>query len=226
MSGFDAPIGYIAATLEWCALHGENPDEWWRDQNTEIHHFIGKDIQYFHTLFWPAMLKIAGYSLPKRVHIHGFLTVGGEKMAKSKGTFIRASTYLKHLDPQALRYYYASRLSSKIEDIDLNLEDFTVKVNTDLVGKVVNLASRSAKFVAESGLSATYPDDGGLFAAAAAEGEAIAAAYEAGDYSLAMRQYPRACRQGQPICRAECPMGIAQGSCQAERTAGCLQRCP
>ena len=202
---FDAPIGYIAATLEWCALHGENPDEWWRDQNTEIHHFIGKDIQYFHTLFWPAMLKIAGYSLPKRVHIHGFLTVGGEKMAKSKGTFIRASTYLKHLDPQALRYYYASRLSSKIEDIDLNLEDFTVKVNTDLVGKVVNLASRSAKFVAESGLSATYPDDGGLFAAAAAEGEAIAAAYEAGDYSLAMRSILELADRANPYVEQNAP---------------------
>ena len=202
---FDAPIGYIAATLEWCALHGENPDQWWRDQNTEIHHFIGKDIQYFHTLFWPAMLKIAGYSLPKRVHIHGFLTVGGEKMAKSKGTFIRASTYLKHLDPQALRYYYASRLSSKIEDIDLNLEDFTVKVNTDLVGKVVNLASRSAKFVAESGLSATYPDDGGLFAAAAAEGEAIAAAYEAGDFSLAMRSILELADRANPYVEQNAP---------------------
>ncbi|MCP4847233.1 MAG: methionine--tRNA ligase, partial [Verrucomicrobiaceae bacterium] len=202
---FDAPIGYIATTLEWCALKDEKPDEWWRDPKTEIHHFIGKDIQYFHTLFWPAMLKVAGYSLPKRVHIHGFLTVGGEKMAKSKGTFIRATTYLKHLDPQALRYYYASRLSSKVEDIDLNLEDFTTKVNSDLVGKVINLASRSAKFVAESGLSTTYPDDGGLFAAAAAEGEAIAAAYEAGDYSLAMRRILELADKANPYVEQNAP---------------------
>ena len=212
---FDAPIGYVAATLEWCALHGEQPDEWWRDENTEIHHFIGKDIQYFHTLFWPAMLKVAGYSLPKRVHIHGFLTVGGEKMAKSKGTFIRAATYLKHLDSQALRYYYASRLSSKVEDIDLNLEDFTAKVNSDLVGKVINLASRSAKFVAESGLSSSYPDDGGLFAAAAAEGEAIAAAYEAGDYSLAMRRILELADRANPYVEQNAPWELRKDPARA-----------
>ena len=212
---FDAPIGYVAATLEWCALHGEKPDEWWRDENTEIHHFIGKDIQYFHTLFWPAMLKVAGYSLPKRVHIHGFLTVGGEKMAKSKGTFIRAATYLKHLDSQALRYYYASRLSSKVEDIDLNLEDFTAKVNSDLVGKVINLASRSAKFVAESGLSSSYPDDGGLFAAAAAEGEAIAAAYEAGDYSLAMRRILELADRANPYVEQNAPWELRKDPARA-----------
>ena len=213
---FDAPIGYIAATLEWCALKDEKPDAWWRDPGTEIHHFIGKDIQYFHTLFWPAMLKVAGYSLPKRVHIHGFLTVGGEKMAKSKGTFIRATTYLKHLDPQALRYYYASRLSSKVEDIDLNLEDFTTKVNSDLVGKVINLASRSAKFVAESGLSTSYPDDGGLFAAAAAEGEAIAAAYEAGDYSLAMRRILELADRANPYVEQNAPWELRKDPDRAE----------
>ena len=185
---FDAPIGYIASTKEWCEREGEDLASWWQSEETEIHHFIGKDIQYFHTLFWPAMLECSDYQLPTKVHIHGFLTVGGEKMAKSKGTFIRAATYLKHLDPAALRYYYASRLSSKVEDIDLNLEDFVAKVNSDLVGKVVNLASRSAKFVKDSGLSTEYPDDGGLFAAAAAEGDAIAAAYQACDYSHAMRR--------------------------------------
>jgi methionyl-tRNA synthetase len=213
---FDAPIGYIATTLEWCALKGENPDQWWRDPETEIHHFIGKDIQYFHTLFWPAMLKVAGYSLPKRVHIHGFLTVGGEKMAKSKGTFIRASTYLKHLDPQALRYYYASRLSSKVEDIDLNLEDFTTKVNTDLVGKVVNLASRSAKFVAKSGLSESYPDDGGLFAHAAAEGEAIAADYEAGNYSSAMRRILELADKANPYVEKNAPWELRKDPARAQ----------
>ena len=213
---FDAPIGYIATTLEWCALKNENPEHWWHDPDTEIHHFIGKDIQYFHTLFWPAMLNVAGYSLPKRVHIHGFLTVGGEKMAKSKGTFIRASTYLKHLDPQALRYYYASRLSSKVEDIDLNLEDFTTKVNTDLVGKVVNLASRSAKFVAKSGLSESYPNDGGLFAHAAAEGEAIAADYEAGDYSSAMRRILELADRANPYVEKNAPWELRKDPSKAQ----------
>ncbi len=212
---FDAPIGYIAATLEWCELTGEKTDAWWRGDNAEIHHFIGKDIQYFHTLFWPAMLKVAGYSLPERIHIHGFLTVGGQKMAKSKGTFIRAATYLRHLNPEALRYYYASRLSSKIEDIDLNLEDFTTKVNSDLVGKVINLASRSAKFVADTGLSASYPDDGGLFAAGASEGEAIAAAYEAGDYSLAMRRILELADRANPYVEQNAPWELRKDPSKA-----------
>jgi len=108
------------------------------------------------------MLKAAGYSLPNKVHIHGFLTVNGEKMSKRKGTAFKAATYLKHLNPSALRYYYASKLGSKLDDLDLNFEEFTTKVNADLVGKVVNLASRSAKFVKDVGLSKTYPDDGGL----------------------------------------------------------------
>ena len=150
---FDAPIGYIGSTAQWCKRHGEKLDDWWRSEETEIHHFIGKDITYFHTLFWPAMLKTAGLSLPEKVHIHGFLTVGGEKMSKSKGTFIRASTYLEHLDPSYLRYYYASKLSSGVDDIDLNFDDFIGKVNSDLVGKVVNIASRTARFVEKTGLA-------------------------------------------------------------------------
>ena len=185
---FDAPIGYMASTQQWCAKNGQKFDDWWRSADCEIHHFLGKDITYFHTLFWPGMLKTAGYSLPTKVHIHGFLTVGGEKMSKSKGTFVKARTYLNYLEPSFLRYFYAAKLSSKVDDIDLSLEEFVVKVNTDLVGKFVNLASRSAKFVAEMGLSAEYPDDGGLFEDAAAAGDAIAAAYEACDTSRAMRQ--------------------------------------
>ncbi|WP_339734533.1 methionine--tRNA ligase [uncultured Gimesia sp.] len=185
---FDAPTGYIASTLEWCEKSGEDFDQWWKNSGTEVHHFIGKDITYFHTLFWPAMLKTAGFNLPEKVHIHGFLTVDGEKMAKSKGTFIKAATYLNHLDPACLRYYYASKLGSRLDDLDLNLEEFTQKVNSDLVGKVVNLASRSAKFVANTGLSETYPDDGGLFAHAAKQSETIAAAYENCDYNGAMRE--------------------------------------
>ena len=184
---FDAPIGYMASTQQWCAKHGKNFDDWWRSSDCEVHHFIGKDITYFHTLFWPGMLKTAGYSLPTKVHVHGFLTVEGEKMSKSKGTFIKARSYLNHLDPAYLRYYYASKLSSRVDDFDLSLDEFVTKVNTDLVGKVVNLASRSAKFVAKIGLSPEYPDDGGLFVEAASVAEEIADAYESCDYSKAMR---------------------------------------
>jgi len=184
---FDAPIGYLASTKEWCDEQGESFDSWWRSPKTEIHHFIGKDITYFHTLFWPAMLKTAGFSLPTKVHIHGFLTVGGEKMSKSKGTFIKAATYLKHLDPAYLRYYFVSKLGTGLDDLDLNTEEFVTKVNSDLVGKVVNLASRTAKFVQNELLSPAYPDDGGLFQKAAEEGQRIAAAYDACDFSAAMR---------------------------------------
>ena len=185
---FDAPIGYIASTLGWCKLNNERLDDWWRNDACEIHHFIGKDIAYFHTLFWPGMLHAAGYTLPTKVHIHGFLNVGGEKMSKSTGTLVAAETYLKHADPSCLRYFYASKLSSRVEDLDLGPEEFVDKINSDLVGKVVNLASRVGKFAARTGLSASYPDDGGLFAAAAAAGEEIAEAYESCDYSRAMRR--------------------------------------
>jgi methionyl-tRNA synthetase len=184
---FDAPIGYIGSTRQWCDREGENFDDWWKSDKTEIHHFIGKDITYFHTLFWPAMLKTAGFSLPKKIHIHGFLTVGGEKMSKSKGTFIQASTYLKHLDPSYLRYYYASKLSTRVDDLDLNLDEFANKVDADLVNNVVNLASRAAKLAKKTGLAKTYPDDGGLFEKAVADGDQIAAAYEACDFNRAMR---------------------------------------
>ena len=134
------------------------------------------------------MLKTAGYSLPTKVHIHGFLTVGGgQKMSKSVGTLISAETYLNHSDPSYLRYFYATKLSPRVEDIDLGLEEFVEKVNSDLVGKVVNLASRVGKFASTTGLSPEYPDDGGLFAAGAAKGDEIAAAYESCDYARAMR---------------------------------------
>jgi methionyl-tRNA synthetase len=184
---FDAPIGYLAATAEWCSAHSEKLDDWWRSPDTEVHHFIGKDITYFHTLFWPAMLKVAGLSLPRRVQIHGFLTVNGEKMSKSRGTFILARTYLDHLDPAFLRYYFISKQGPKVDDLDLNFEELVNKVNADLVGKVVNLASRSARFARKTGLAARYPDDGGLFAEAARAGGEIAAAYEACDFARAMR---------------------------------------
>lgn len=184
---FDAPIGYIAATKEWCERTGQKLDDWWKSRTCEIVHFLGKDITYFHTLFWPLLLHVGGYQLPRRVQIHGFLQVNGEKMSKSKGTFVTAERYLQHLEPEWLRYYYASKLSSKIDDLDFQEEEFTGKVNSDLVGRVVNLASRSARFVESTGLSANYPGDGGLFASAAGQGKAIADAYEACDYREAMR---------------------------------------
>ncbi len=185
---FDAPIGYVASTSDWCDRHGENLNDWWKNPSVEVHHFIGKDITRFHTLFWPVMLKTAGYSLPTKVHIHGFLTVNGEKMSKSKGTFVRASTYLESsLDPQWLRYFYASKLVPKLDNIDMNLDEFVEKVNGDLVGKIVNLASRTARFVEPTGLAGKYPDDGGLFAEAARQGAEIADGYESCDFNRAMR---------------------------------------
>jgi len=183
---FDAPIGYMASTKQWCDKNGEDFNNWWKNPECEVHHFIGKDITYFHTLFWPGMLKTAGFNLPEKVHIHGFLKVDGEKMSKSQGTFVMASTYLQHLDPQCLRYFYASKLGPGLGDIDLNLEEFVNRVNAHLVGNVVNLASRSAKFVQGGNLSETYPDDGGLFATAAARAGRIAECYEQCDYNSAM----------------------------------------
>jgi methionyl-tRNA synthetase len=162
-------------------------DDWWRSPETQIHHFIGKDIAYFHTLFWPGVLHASGFSLPTFVHIHGFLTVDREKMSKSKGTQVRASKYLEHLDPSYLRYYYASKLGPRLDDIDLNLTEFAAKIDSDLVGKVINLASRTARFVEKTGLAREYPHDGGLFAAAAAAGDKIAEAYEQCDYARATR---------------------------------------
>lgn len=214
---FDAPIGYMASTRQWCDSNNQQFDDWWRSDACEVHHFIGKDITYFHTLFWPGMLKTAGYSLPTKVHIHGFLTVDGEKMSKSKGTFVAARKYLEHLDPSYLRYFYASKLSSKVDDIDLSIEEFIAKVNTDLVGKVVNLASRSAKFVQKTGLSAEYPDDGGLFTAAASAGEEIAAAYEACDYSKAMRLIMQLADAANPYVEESKPWELRKDESQTQR---------
>jgi methionyl-tRNA synthetase len=212
---FDAPIGYIASTWQWCKLNGEQLADWWQSPQTEVHHFIGKDITYFHTLFWPGMLKTAGYNLPEKVHIHGFLTVAGEKMSKSKGTFIRAETFLKHLDPAALRYYYASKLGPRLDDLDLNPEEFVDKVNSDLVGKVVNLASRTAKFVQSTGLSEKYPDDGGLFAQGAAAGTAIAEAFENCDFARATRLIMELADRANPYIDAQAPWKLAKDPAKA-----------
>jgi len=145
----DAPIGYMASFRNLCdRTPGLEFDRFWAgDSKAELYHFIGKDIMYFHTLFWPAMLHGAGFRVPSAVFCHGFLTVDGQKMSKSRGTFIKARTYLEHLNPEALRYYFAAKLSGGVDDIDLNLEDFALKVNADLVGKYVNIASRAAGFI-------------------------------------------------------------------------------
>ncbi|MEX0866571.1 MAG: methionine--tRNA ligase [Pirellulales bacterium] len=214
---FDAPIGYMASTQQWCQQHGDAIDNWWRNPDCEIHHFIGKDITYFHTLFWPGMLKVAEFNLPTKVHIHGFLTVDGKKMSKSEGTFIRAATYLQHLDPSYLRYFYASKLTNRVDDLDMNVGEFIDKVNSDLVGKVVNLASRSAKFVQEVGLSSKYPDDGGLFAAAAAEGQAIATAYEACDYNQAMRRIMALADKANPYIEQNAPWVLRKDPDKAQQ---------
>ncbi len=146
---FDAPIGYIAATDKWCADNGKDFDAYWKSssEQTEIVHVIGKDIVYFHCLFWPAMLHAAGYTTPSRVQVHGWLTVNGKKMSKSRGTFVLARTYLEHLPADYLRYYFAAKLGPNQEDIDLNFEDFVNRVNAELVKKAANLASRSVKFI-------------------------------------------------------------------------------
>ncbi|QDU91675.1 Methionine--tRNA ligase [Pirellulimonas nuda] len=220
---FDAPIGYMASTQQWCDANDGKLNDWWpkadapANDGREVHHFIGKDITYFHTLFWPGMLHAAGYRLPTKVHIHGFLTVDGEKMSKSKGTFVSARTYLDHLDPAYLRYFYASKLSSKVDDLDLSLEEFIAKVNTDLVNKVVNLASRSAKFAEKTGLSKTYPDDGGLFAAGAALSEEIAAAYEACDYGRAMRLVMQLADRANPYVEEAKPWELRKDAAEAQR---------
>ena len=144
----DAPIGYIASHKNFCDRTDKDFDDYWKEDSTcELYHFIGKDIAYFHTLFWPAMLEGSGFRKPNAVYCHGFLTIDGEKMSKSRGTFFNARTYLNHLNPEYLRYYFASRLTDKIEDIDLNFADFQSRVNSDLIGKIINIGSRCAKFI-------------------------------------------------------------------------------
>ena len=187
----DAPVGYIASFRELCARLDLDFDAWWQPgSQAEVHHFIGKDIVYFHTLFWPAMLMGAGFRTPTAVYAHGFLTVDGAKMSKSRGTFIRARTYLDHLHPDYLRYYFAAKLGPGTGDIDLNLEDFVQRVNADIVGKVVNIASRCAGFIQrkfDGKLSASLPRPD-LYAAFVAAREAIAGDFEERNYQSAVRR--------------------------------------
>ena len=189
----DAPIGYIASLSNWCAARGEKLDEWWpqgggaKADGTELYHFIGKDIIRFHCLFWPGMLHAAGFKTPTKVFVHGFLTVNGEKMSKSKGTFVNARTYLDHLPASALRYYYACKLGGTTDDLDLNLQDFVTRVNSDLVGKITNLASRGAQMLNKPALGGALGalDEEGrtLVELAQSRAETIAQHYEARRFS-------------------------------------------
>ena len=186
----DAPIGYMASFQNLCDRSDYEFDDYWQnDRDTELYHFIGKDIINFHTLFWPAMLTSAGYRTPTAVHVHGFLTVDGTKMSKSRGTFINARTYLDHLNPEYLRYFLAAKLSNGIDDLDLNLEDFAQRVNSDLVGKVVNIASRCAGFIGKGfdGYLAEQPDNPELLAQIQSFKDEIGDLYESREYSKAIR---------------------------------------
>ena len=190
----DAPIGYLASFKNLCDREGIQFDDFVeKDNGTEMYHFIGKDIMYFHTLFWPAMLHGANFRVPTNVFVHGFLTVEGQKMSKSRGTFIMARTYLQHLNPEHLRYYFAAKLGAQIEDLDLNLTDFQNRVNSDLVGKVVNIASRCAGFINKQfdGRLAAEHDNQTLIDSFVAAQENIASLYEGRDFARAMREIMR-----------------------------------
>ncbi|WP_049349217.1 methionine--tRNA ligase [Neisseria lactamica] len=186
----DAPVGYMASFKNLCDRIGIDFDEYFKaDSQTEMYHFIGKDILYFHALFWPAMLHFSGHRAPTGVYAHGFLTVDGQKMSKSRGTFITAKSYLEQgLNPEWMRYYIAAKLNSKIEDIDLNLQDFISRVNSDLVGKYVNIAARASGFIAKR-FEGRLKDvaDSELLAKLTAQSEAIAECYESREYAKALR---------------------------------------
>ncbi len=187
----DAPIGYMASFKNFCQKNNLDFDEYWAEgSDTELYHFIGKDIIYFHALFWPAMLHGAGFRKPTTIHAHGFLTVDGQKMSKSRGSFIKARTYLEHLNPEYLRYYFAAKLGSGVDDIDLNLEDFVQRVNSDLVGKVVNIASRCAGFISKrfGGQLSDALSEPELFDSFAEASESIAEHYEKREFSRAVRE--------------------------------------
>lgn len=188
----DAPIGYMGCFKYLCDRDENlNFDDYWKkDSKAELYHFIGKDIVNFHSLFWPAVLEGAGYRKPTAVNVHGYVTVNGAKMSKSKGTFIKASTYLDNLDPECLRYYYAAKLTNRIDDLDLNLEDFTQRVNSDVVNKLVNLASRTAGFIAKKydGQLSNTVSEPALYKAFIDAGESIANLFEQRDFARAIRE--------------------------------------
>jgi len=217
---FDAPIGYMASFLNLCRRSGEVFDEYWTPgHDTELYHFIGKDIVYFHTLFWPAVLSGAGYRKPSGVFVHGFLTVDGQKMSKSRGTFIMASTYAKYLNPDCLRYYFAAKLGPAPDDLDLNLDDFVARINADLVGKLVNIASRCAGFIHRLGggrLAAALPDTT-LLESFAAESDSIAADYDSLNYSKAIRRIMALADKANQYIDEQKPWLLAKDPSSSER---------
>lgn len=187
----DAPIGYMASFKKYCAEHSIDFDEFWdAKSNTELYHFVGKDIVYFHALFWPALLSGSGHRLPTAIYTHGFLTIDGQKMSKSRGTFIEARTYLEHLNPEYLRYYFAAKLNGRVDDLDLNFDDFILRVNSDLVGKVVNIASRCAGFINKrfDNRLASAMDEPERYASLLSLRTSIIDAYIQRDYARAIRQ--------------------------------------
>ena len=188
----DAPIGYMGSFKNLCdRTDGLNFDDYWaKDSTAELYHFIGKDIINFHGLFWPAMLEGAGFRKPTGVNVHGYVSVNGEKMSKSKGTFIKASTYLENLDPECLRYYYAAKLTSRVDDLDFNLDDFTQRVNSDVVNKLVNLASRTAGFIAKKydGKLSTEVSEPELYQQFVDAGDSIAEQFEKREFARAIRE--------------------------------------
>lgn len=204
----DAPVGYMASFKNFCNQHDIDFDSFWNaDSDAELYHFIGKDITYFHCLFWPAMLEGAGLRKPTGVNVHGFVTVNGAKMSKSRGTFIKGRTYLDHLNPEYLRYYYASKLNDGVTDIDLNLEDFAQKVNSDLVGKVVNIASRCASFITKR-FDATLSDnviDQVLLDAFHQASDSIAESFEKRQYNRAIRDIMALADQANQFIDAQAP---------------------
>ncbi|MFZ6045463.1 methionine--tRNA ligase [Pseudomonas sp. CR3202] len=222
----DAPIGYMASFQNLCARRPElDFDAFWnKDSKAELYHFIGKDIVNFHALFWPAMLEGAGYRKPTALNVHGYLTVNGQKMSKSRGTFIKARTYLDHLSPEYLRYYYASKLSRSVDDLDLNLEDFVQKVNSDLVGKVVNIASRCAGFIHKGNAGKLVAGNAApeLFADFAAAAPSIAEAFENRDFARAMREIMALADRANAWIADKAPWALAkQEGKQAEVQAVC-----
>ncbi len=222
----DAPIGYMASCQNYCDREGKDFDSYWApDADADIYHFIGKDIINFHALFWPSMLKSANYKTPTQVNAHGFLTVNGKKMSKSRGTFINARTYLEHLNPEYLRYYYATKLGSGIEDLDLSFEDFVNRVNSDLVGKVVNIASRSARFIQQSGgVLASSVHDPVLWSAFTNASEAIAQLYQQREFARAMRDIMALADQANEYIAAQAPWAMAkQPGREPEVLAVCTQ---
>ncbi|HPF27767.1 MAG TPA: methionine--tRNA ligase [Steroidobacteraceae bacterium] len=223
---FDAPIGYLGAFRALCKQRGLDFDEYWAPGSaTEVYHFIGKDISYFHNLFWPAVLHGGGMRMPTAVFVHGFLTINGTKMSKTRGTFITARRYLDLLPPEPLRYYFAGKLDSGIDDMDLSLDDFVARVNSDLVGKLVNIASRCAGFVARGGgrLAATLPD-ASLYDEFTARRTAIAQLYEAREYSTAIREIMSLADRANQYVDAHKPWALAKDPARsAEVLAVCTQ---